>query len=181
MNTNWTETGKSSRIWARTTPLLKDIRGYFSPIHQTNDEIADFQVKQQNISFSHTNVLRGLHAEVHQAQIVTVVSGTIREIVVDLRGPDLIPPRIHVVDMKSFELNQILIPENCFHGYVVTSDFAIIHYSSSTLYSPNNQRGIHWNSEELADKWGIVNPIISARDASFPSLSEYIQSSSRDT
>jgi dTDP-4-dehydrorhamnose 3,5-epimerase len=176
MNHIWNEISPSSNIWARENPFLYDKRGYFWPIHSVDDAQVNFEIRQQNISFSNHNVLRGLHNEIHQAQIVTLVTGSIRDVIVDLRDiySSLLPPKIYMVRLSSDHVNQIIIPEGCFHGYFVESSQAIIHYSSSTVYNTDNQRGIHWTSKEIVNLWGEVTPIVSTRDDNFPNLSDYI-------
>lgn len=173
MNQIWNEISPSSNIWARENPFLYDKRGYFWPIHSVDDALVNFEIRQQNISFSNRNVLRGLHNEIHQAQIVTLVSGSIRDVIVDLRDI-YFPPKIHLIRLSSNHVNQLIIPVGCFHGYFVESDQAIIHYSSSTVYTPDNQRGIHWASKEIVNLWGEVTPIVSTRDNNFPNLCDYI-------
>ena len=65
----------------------------------------------------------------------------------------------------------IYIPHGFAHGFSVISDFAVVVYMQSTIYSSEHDRGIRRDSFGM--KWGIENPIISQRDKSFPSYKDF--------
>ena len=54
-----------------------------------------------------------------------------------------------------------------------TSDVADFVYRCGSYYDPATERGIAWNSPELAIPWPTESPILSARDQENPTFSEY--------
>lgn len=127
---------------------------------------------QDNIAWSRRGVLRGLHyQEPHpQGKLVTVTSGEIYDVAVDLR-----------VGLPSFGAwvaatltpgRALFIPEGFAHGYQVTSDDAHVLYKCTASYEAGADRTLAWNDPELAITWPVPEPILSARDAAAPSLSQ---------
>jgi dTDP-4-dehydrorhamnose 3,5-epimerase len=66
----------------------------------------------------------------------------------------------------------LYVPPGFAHGYLVLSDTAEFLYKCSELYVPEWDRGIAWNDPQIAIKWGIENPVLSAKDRGHPNLSE---------
>jgi dTDP-4-dehydrorhamnose 3,5-epimerase len=56
----------------------------------------------------------------------------------------------------------------------VLSDEAEVLYKTSGLYSPAHERGIVWNDPALGIAWPVEAPLLSNRDASAPSLADYL-------
>jgi dTDP-4-dehydrorhamnose 3,5-epimerase len=44
-------------------------------------------------------------------------------------------------------------------------------YNVSTVYAPQNDMGIRWDSAGIS--WGIDAPLVSDRDAAFPPLASF--------
>jgi dTDP-4-dehydrorhamnose 3,5-epimerase len=74
------------------------------------------------------------------------------------------------VSLKAFG-SSILIPKGCAHGFLTKSEKATLIYNVSTVYDKNHDHGILWNSINF--DWGISNPILSSRDASFQSIKDF--------
>ena len=165
---------ENEKIATRADVKNFDERGYFSVILQESIDW-HFDVKQQSVSKSNFNVLRGMHAEEGQSQVVTVIYGKILDIVIDMREVSIKGPCIQTNVLSSESVNQIYIPDGCFHGYYVQSNEAIVHYSSNTVYTPTAQKGINWKSPQLIKLWGALEPVVSDRDSKFPTLDEYIE------
>jgi dTDP-4-dehydrorhamnose 3,5-epimerase len=66
----------------------------------------------------------------------------------------------------------LFIPEGFAHGYLVTSNEAIVTYKCTNIYDPNDQYGIIWNDETIGLDWGHNSPILSEKDISLPTLSK---------
>ena len=126
----------------------------------------------QNISFSHKNTLRGLHYQSPnkraQTKLITVISGSIIDVVLDID-----PDSENYGHWIKYELsaedtslpNQIYIPNHYAHGFLVTSESAIVSYLTDELYQPEAERCIHPLSPLLNIPWGIQNPVLSDKDA----------------
>jgi dTDP-4-dehydrorhamnose 3,5-epimerase len=59
----------------------------------------------------------------------------------------------------------IYIPEGFAHGYLTLEDQSIVMYKMSSVYKPELEGGIRWDS--IGIPWGIDNPIMSERDKKF--------------
>ena len=68
----------------------------------------------------------------------------------------------------------MFVPEGFAHGFLVLSESAEVLYKASDYYAPAEERGLRWDSPELGVAWplGGVAPILTPRDAAFPTLSQ---------
>lgn len=122
---------------------------------------------QDNQSFSHAKVLRGLHYQIEQPQgkLVRVVSGSVWDVVVDLRRSSPTFAQWVGVDLSAANQRMLWVPPGCAHGFVVTSESAVFLYKTSDYYAPAHERTIAWNDPSLAITWPISDPIVNAKDA----------------
>jgi dTDP-4-dehydrorhamnose 3,5-epimerase len=127
---------------------------------------------QDNISFSKKNVLRGLHYQKNQGQLLTVTYGKIFDVVVDIRPESKTYKQYYSMILDSKEVMQLYMPPGFAHGFFVLSDLAILHYKCSQYYDKNQESGIIWNDPEIGIKWPELNPIISSRDLLFQKINE---------
>jgi dTDP-4-dehydrorhamnose 3,5-epimerase len=158
-------------------PIYLDNRGRFGEIFRMNDfgdEVPRFV--QDNLSVSDRNVLRGMHLQVNQWQLVTVLQGSILDLTVDLDKKSPTYEKVSVIEMKCDLNNQLLIPPGVAHGFCVLSESAILHYKSSVLYGETSQYGVAWDSSQLQDLWPNKEWIISDRDLNFPTVTAFIES-----
>ena len=65
----------------------------------------------------------------------------------------------------------IYIPKGIAHGFHSLQDNTTIQYSVSASYHPAADEGVLWNS--IPYDWGILNPVLSKRDESFPKFKEF--------
>jgi dTDP-4-dehydrorhamnose 3,5-epimerase len=128
-------------------------------------------------SESKYGVLRGLHFQTppsDHAKLVSCLQGEVWDVVVDLRRSSPTFGR-HVSRILSGKLgNAMYVPKGMAHGFLVTSEHALVCYAVETVYSPESDQGIHWNSCGIS--WPLrsdVAPIISSRDAEFPTISSF--------
>jgi len=68
----------------------------------------------------------------------------------------------------------LLVPRGFAHGFVVLEDDTIFAYKVDNYYSPENDRGIAFDDEDLGIDWKIVHNELnlSAKDRVQPKLSE---------
>jgi dTDP-4-dehydrorhamnose 3,5-epimerase len=124
-------------------------------------------------STSHRGVIRGLHLQVppfEHAKTVTVIRGTVHDVVVDLRvgSPSF---REHVaVTLTSDEPAALHIPAGCAHGFQVTSLEATVVYLVGTEHAPEQDTGVRWDSAGI--DWPLPDPTVSDRDAALPALDQ---------
>ncbi len=125
---------------------------------------------QDNHSRSARNVLRGMHFTKRkpQAQILTVMRGTIFDVVVDIRRESPTFGRWFGTELSDEGSRQIYMPHGFAHGFCVLSDYADLHYKVSQRFDPHDDGGLRWDDPDIAIDWPVRAPIISDRDKNHP-------------
>ena len=159
----------------------KDDRGFFLETYQEDiykaAGITDKFV-QDNQSRSIKGVIRGLHFQVNrpQAQIVTIMRGSVFDVGVDLRRNSPTFGKWHGVELSDVGQRQVYMAPGIAHGFCVLSDWADLHYKVSRFYDPDDECGMVWNDSEVNIDWPSITPLIHKRDATYQSLSQLIDS-----
>jgi len=162
-------------VWELRPDILRDPRGFFlETYHQRKFSdlgIPDIFV-QDNHSSSAKGTLRGLHYQLRrmQAKLCRVVDGEALDVTVDLRLGSPTFGKWTSVVLSAEQQNQIFIPEGFAHGFLALSDSVQFLYKCSDFYDPGSEHGIIWNDPGLAIAWGVANPLVSEKDAKFPTL-----------
>lgn len=157
--------------------VFKDERGHFVKIFHENifkDNQLETKFSEEYYSVSCRQVLRGLHFQLppqDHTKMVYCVEGKVRDVVVDLRINSPTYGHHQIFELSAKKANIIYIPPGLAHGFYVTSEKAIMIYKVTTIYSPEDDTGIKWNSVGI--DWGCDNPIVSKRDSQFISFSEF--------
>ena len=155
--------------------VIADARGCFGETYRA-DRYATVGINEQfvqdNVSFSHRGVIRGLHFQ-HphgQAKLVYVVQGEVIDVAVDVRTGS--PTRGQWVSTRLSSANrcQLYIPVGFAHGFAVLSEQAIVAYKCSDYYAPGAERCVRWNDDDLGIDWPVDDPVLSSKDASAPLL-----------
>jgi dTDP-4-dehydrorhamnose 3,5-epimerase len=131
---------------------------------------------QDNHSRSAPGVLRGVHYQHTPAQgkLVGVTRGRIWDVAVDIRHDS--PTYGRSIGRELSDLNGLLlwIPPGFAHGFCVLGDEpADVLYKVDAPYNPAGEAGIAWDDRDLAIRWPIGEPTVSARDRELPSFAEY--------
>lgn len=156
-------------IWTRSILPIFDSRGNFREISRKSDLPTESpELRQDSISISKKNVLRGMHYQEEQWQLITLVRGSIQDVVlcVDERSENYLKSSMRLMDENG--VNQILTAPGLAHGFANLSDETIIHYRSSVYFGETPQHGIHWQSECVRYLWEERDWIVSERDSGFP-------------
>ena len=158
-----------------------DERGYFVETFRQDkfEEFAGFKINfiQDNESRSHKGVLRGLHyqlAPFAQSKLVRVIDGKVLDVAVDIRvGSPTFGEHV-AVELSGKNKKQMFIPRGFAHGFVVLSETCTFAYKVDNYYSPECDRGIAFDDEELKIDWKL--PLeelhLSAKDTKQPKLHE---------
>lgn len=163
-----------SQAWVRNVPRFIDNRGYFSEVFRRSfAPVAVPEFIQDSLSFSKKDVLRGMHLQINQWQLVTLIKGELVDVLIDLSVTS--PTYLQSVSLELSESgnNQLLLGPGIAHGYGVISENAFIHYKSSVYYGDTEQFGVNWKSKELVEHWPKVDWEISERDSCFPILEDF--------
>jgi len=163
--------------------VYADDRGYFmESFHQKDFEefLPGVKFVQDNESKSSRGVLRGLHfqrAPHAQAKLVRVIQGSIWDVALDIR-PGFPTYGQHVAARLSAENHlQLFLPRGFAHGFIVTSDTAIVQYKTDNFYNPKADAGIHPHDPELNIPWPLPKEehLLSGKDVALPPLRDLLQ------
>lgn len=160
--------------------VFDDERGFFLETFQKTNYLKfgiNDNFVQDNHSRSSKGVLRGMHFQFQdpQAQIVTILRGSIYDVGVDLRSDSKTFGKWHGVLLSDTGSRQIYMSPGIAHGFLVLSDFADLHYKVSKFYNPDDERGLIWNDTKVNVDWPQKNLIVNERDSKYPSLSDLIK------
>ena len=156
---------------------FRDERGFFIETFQCARYqaagIAD-NFGQDNQSRSVKDVLRGLHFQIRrpQAQIVTVIHGSIFDVAVDLRPNSSTFGRWFGATLSEDGPRQMYMASGFAHGFCVLSEVADVHYKVSRNYDHADEGGVLWNDPAIGIHWPVDIPHLSPRDAAYPKLRE---------
>lgn len=157
----------------------QDKRGYFLESYNEKtfkNQGLDISFVQDNLAFSEeAGTLRGLHYQLFpqaQTKLVSVTSGAIFDVVVDIRhnSPTYGQWIGEVISMEN--KRQLLVPKGFAHGYCTIQNKTQIFYKVDEFYSPEHDRGIAWNDPALAIDWPTSTPILSDKDGKHPVLAD---------
>ena len=134
--------------------------------------VRDF-FKEEYISISKKNVLRGLHFQKDpkpQGKLISVVIGEIFDVAVDIR-PQSPTYLKYVSKTLSAESNESAwVPPGFAHGFVALSSEAIVLNRCTNEFDPLLEGGIRWNDPSVNVKWPISEPMLSDKDRNWPLL-----------
>lgn len=158
--------------------VFRDDRGFFLETFRADvlrQAGLGVEFVQDNHSRSVRNTIRGLHfqAAPGQAKLVRCARGAVFDVSVDLRKSSKTFGRVFTTELSDENHRQLYIPVGFAHGFCVISDVADFVYRCANYYDPKTERGIAWDSSGLSIPWPTRSPILSERDRSLPSFSEY--------
>ena len=132
--------------------LYSDERGYFTEQFRKSDWDVDFV--QDNLSFSKKGVLRGLHHQrVHpQGKIVTVISGEVQDVVVDIRSKSETFGSVKSFDIREGE--SLWVPPGFLHGFLTLEDTMFM-YKCTDYYYSEHEVTVNVYDPDLSIKWKL--------------------------
>ena len=158
--------------------VLGDSRGYF--MESYNKETLkgagiDITFVQDNQSSSRKGVLRGLRFQnppYAQTKLVRVLSGSVLDVVVDLRSKEPTFGKYFAIELSSENKKQLLVPKGFAHGFIVLSEMAEVFYKCDEFYRPSADAGINSVDEALKIDWRLSSTefILSDKDKNLPLL-----------
>lgn len=152
--------------------VFGDERGYFfeSYNHQLFvNEGLDYDWVQDNQSSSVYGVIRGLHfqkGEYAQTKLVRCLSGSILDVVVDLRKNSPAFKQVYAIELNAEKKNALLVPRGFAHGFSVLSEMAEVFYKCDSPYNKESEGGLLYNDPALQIDWKIPvdKVIVSEKD-----------------
>jgi dTDP-4-dehydrorhamnose 3,5-epimerase len=163
-----------------TPRQFPDDRGLFLESFR-GDRLADAighrpDIIQTNVSVSSRGTVRGVHfADVppSQAKYVTALSGSFIDFVIDIRVGSPTFGQWESALLDTVDRRAIYLAEGLGHAICSLQDDSTVMYLCSATYDPVREHGINPLDPELglAVPEGVT-PVLSAKDAAAPSLSE---------
>jgi len=158
-----------------------DSRGYFSEWFQISDFNKamgePFTVAQSNLSLSRKGVLRGVHgssAKGGQSKILTCLSGSIFDVLVDLRPSSQTVGQWVGINLEAGDGQTIYIPSGMGRAFMALQDNTVVSYLLSSIYSPDDEFSINPLDQELKIVWPSHHLILSKKDQSAQSFQNYL-------
>ncbi len=129
---------------------------------------------QDNHSLSvERGVVRGLHFQIPpfaQDKLVRVIRGSVFDVAVEIRRESS-TYRKHVARVISAaDWNQFLVAAGFAHGFCALEVNTEVIYKVTNYYSPEHDRGVLWNDEDLGIAWPVSESeaVLSEKDRNQP-------------
>ncbi|MGH3272983.1 MAG: dTDP-4-dehydrorhamnose 3,5-epimerase [Streptosporangiaceae bacterium] len=163
-----------------TPRIYPDNRGTFNEWFRASEFQQDlgyrFDLAQANCSVSQRGVIRGIHftdVPPGQAKYVTCASGSVLDVIVDVRIGSPTYLRWAAVPLDDEARRGVFLSEGLGHGFVALSPQAVVMYLCSTGYAPGIEHGVNPLDPEIGIAWpGEAEFILSEKDAAAPSVRE---------
>ena len=156
--------------------IFIDKRGFFSEIFHQNkyNKLIKKNFIQTNYSFSKKNVFRGIHFQIKkpQGKLLTVISGKIKDIVIDLRKKSSTFGKVDNVILSEKKNQQIWIPPGFGHGFLTLTNNVKIVYQCTDFYYPQYECTLSFNDKKFSKIKKNKNFKISKKDLSGFSFEE---------
>ena len=157
--------------------IHRDHRGFFSETYNRADLAAlgvNLEFVQDNHSLSvERGVVRGLHFQIPpfaQDKLLRVIRGSVFDVALDIRreSPTYCKHVARVISAADW--NQFLVPAGFAHGFCTLEANTEVIYKVTNYYSPEHDRGLLWNDEDLGITWPVTNAeaILSDKDKKQP-------------
>jgi dTDP-4-dehydrorhamnose 3,5-epimerase len=135
---------------------------------------------QDNLARSHKNVLRGFHfqkGEFSQAKLVSVISGAVLDVIVDLRKNQPTFGQTFSIVLSAENKKQLFIPRGFAHAYLSLEDDTLFFYKIDNIYHKESEAGIRFDDPDLAVDWqnDISRLILSEKDQGLPYFKDIIE------
>jgi len=164
-------------VFRLESPVWGDDRGFFREWFKGLDFESlglNFVAAQANLSYSQSNVVRGLHysmAPEGQAKVVTCVGGSLLDVIVDIRiGSPTFGQHVSVA-LEAGDGVGVYLPAGVAHGFCVSAPNATLAYLLSSPFNAPMELEIHPMDPALGITWPIEGePLLSPKDAAAPTL-----------
>jgi dTDP-4-dehydrorhamnose 3,5-epimerase len=90
-----------------------------------------------------------------QSKLVRVIEGKVLDVAVDIRQGSHSYGQYVTAVLSSENKHQLFVPRGFAHGFVVLSETAVFSYKVDNYYSPENDRGLAFDDEQLSIDWQL--------------------------
>jgi dTDP-4-dehydrorhamnose 3,5-epimerase/CDP-3, 6-dideoxy-D-glycero-D-glycero-4-hexulose-5-epimerase len=156
---------------------FQDLRGSFVKVFNANifaeNGLAN-GFKESYFSVSAKGVIRGMHFQSPPSEHIKLVylsQGLATDVVLDIRRNSGTFGKYFSIELNETNPVMVYIPAGCAHGFESKADNTIVTYLQTSVYDPENDLGIRFDS--FGFDWEVENPILSDRDRQFTPLNEF--------
>jgi len=103
-----------------------------------------------------------------EAKLVRCTSGSIYDVVIDLRPQSATFKRWVAAVLSAENRHMLYIPEGCAHGLLTLTDNTEVFYQMSEFYHPELSRGVRFDDPAFQIEWPEKIEVISERDRTCP-------------
>jgi len=163
--------------------VFKDARGFFYEFFNA-DKFRDetgimVQFIQDNLAKSDRGALRGLHfqkGDYAQAKLVSVIQGSVLDVIVDIRRNSKTFGKTFSVELNSQNKLQLYVPRGFAHAYLCLEDNTLFYYKVDNYYHKESEGGIIYNDPDLNINWqfDLSEIILSDKDKKLPLFKDLI-------
>jgi dTDP-4-dehydrorhamnose 3,5-epimerase len=153
--------------------VFGDERGWFTESFNSQDfsKATGLSINfvQDNHSYSRQSTLRGMHYQLEKTQgkLVRVVSGSVYDVVVDLRKNSPTYGKWMALELSAENHKQLWIPAGLAHGFLVLTPMAEFLYKTTDYYDPQSEICLAWDDPTVAIEWPkspSFTPNLNAKD-----------------
>ena len=148
------------------------VKTFHTPTFESFGLCTDF--KEEYYSVSHKGVIRGMHFQLppnDHVKLVYCTSGMVLDVVLDIRKGSPTFGKCASFELSADKANMIYIPKGMAHGFCVLSEQATMLYKLSSIYSPDSDFGIRWDTIDF--DWPVSAPLMSSRDQGLDSFADF--------
>lgn len=144
-----------------------DERGRFVETYRRSWFPLGREMVQGSRSDKEAGTLVGLHYHLHQADYWYVPRGRAQVVLHDLRHGSPTDGATLVLEIGEVHELGVFIPPGVAHGFAALTDLTLT-YLVDGYYNPTDELGVAWDDPDIGADWGVVDPVVSARDRSNP-------------
>ena len=111
-----------------------------------------------------------------QIKLVSVISGKVFDVIVDLRKESPTFGQWRGVYLSAENRSSLLVPRGCAHGFISLSDDSVVSYKCDGPYDKATDTGIRFDDPDIGVEWpvnDISSIVLGARDKKLMSFAEF--------
>jgi dTDP-4-dehydrorhamnose 3,5-epimerase len=115
--------------------------------------------------------LRGIHFQTKpkaESKLVRCIKGSLFDVIVDLRKGSSTYKNWYGHTLTSDNRKMMYVPEGFGHAFLTLEDETEVIYFVSEFYSPEHERALHWDDNQIGIDWPFEPKIISEKDSNNP-------------
>lgn len=158
-----------------------DDRGFFSESFRA-DQFQKLGLPsnfvQDNHSYSHKGVIRGLHFQWDppMGKLMRVTRGCAFLVAVDIRKHSPTVGKWYGLEVSSENRKQVWAPHGFARGFCALSDHVEVQYKCTGIYNSRAESAIRWDDPDIGIAWPHADVMLSEKDGHAQTLRQWLAS-----